>query len=135
MPDFTFSGGVRFNPLCVADVTMDPATGDPLTCKNPITGAEISGGGDFEIATINISYGEGVMNFIANIPVIDDTMGVTAVAALRPATTEIQVPMYGGKATLSVDDPSKLAVTGDLELNAGDYLIVVTGDGTISVSA
>ena len=132
---FVLSGGCRWNDTCVADVTMDAATGDPLTCKNPITGAELGGGGGgLETAEITLSFAEGVMAVDMVTPLIVDEIGLTAGATFKPGDSLV-VPLYDGKATIMIDDPDVLTVSGDLELDAENYVIIVTGDGTINVTA
>ena len=53
MTDFIYSGGVKFNDTAVCDIKMDK-DGNPTECKNPVTGAEISGGGGTEVKTVAV---------------------------------------------------------------------------------
>lgn len=133
MADFVFSGGCRWNDLCAVDVKVG-ADGTPISCKNPITGAEISGGGA-ETATISLVWGAGITDFMAETPIVTEEEGIVAIGSFKSTDTEITVPLYEGKATIYVDDPATCTVSGDLVLDAENFSITVTGDGTINVVA
>lgn len=133
MSDFVLSGGCRWNDTCVADVTMDAATGDPLTCCNPITGVCL-GGGAAGYATANVKFVNGAATsktFYAAF--LDEensqTIGVVTVAASTDVIAK--VIMYENKAIIT---PATLA---DYDTKSGaitfaDGVFTVTGDGQIN---
>jgi hypothetical protein len=126
MPDMTLSGGCRWNDLCAVDVTMDPATGDPLTCKNPNTGAEISGGGD-SYATVEVTALPDSGTMFSCAICSDSPEGTTTIVKAAAGTNTYKIPLYNGKAIV---DPmgSTYTLTGDIVEDGG--VLIVTGDGT-----
>ena len=130
MPDFTFSGGVRFNATCVADVTMDPATGDPLTCKNPITGAEISGGGGDNYAVTCTSNGASYFGFYNSIEsyqlafTISDGSGSFIVGI--PPAEDSNFWYFEPESGFSIEGEYEETIVG------GDTVWKITGDCTIT---
>ena len=139
MADFIFSGGVRFNETCVADVTMDD-TGNPLTCKNPITGAEISGsGGIFGSAEVQFVNDTGSSAYLASSFYVYDTY-IGSIISMDEIESSQYEPMefllVNGSYILEFNASDTITTTGaatsqDPETGA----VTVTGDCTITVSA
>ena len=131
MADFIFSGGVRFDETCVADVTMD-AEGKPLTCKNPITGDEISGDSDFTIATLTVTGAEGTKLTIDAASFTEEDGTVTSIGKVNAGETA-SVLLYKSKATAFITSEQTITVSGDIT-DEGDDTYTITGDCTAALS-
>lgn len=136
MADFVFSGGCRWDNLCAVDVTMDPATGDPLSCKNPITGAEISGGGG-DLALIDLSFvnntGDVVATYYAS---IDGDGQIFFEEQIQDGSSTAEAIAVNGACHIYINvDFAKVSVSGDATTDAENQEVIATGACTITISA
>ena len=138
MADFIFSGGVRFNDTCVANVTMDD-TGKPLTCKNPITGDEISGGGGvFGSAAVQFVNETGSSAYLSSsIYVYDADLGaIITMDEIESSQYEpMELLLVNGSYVLEFSLDDTIAVTGAATQDPETGEVTVTGDCTITVTA
>lgn len=90
------------------------------------------GSGDYSTATVTTTGSSAIP---AILPIIVDSPGYESLQILdgTSAGEELIVPLYKGKAiglpmNVSI---SSFTVTGDIEIDENDNLIIITGDGTI----
>lgn len=95
-----------------------------------------SGSGDYSTATVTMTGSSAIP---AILPIIIDSPGHESLQILDGASVgdELIVPLYKGKAiglpmNVSI---SSFTVTGDIEIDGYDNLIIITGDGTIEYNA
>ena len=124
-----------------ADGALTPYWYDGSTWNqcNGIDGFTNGGGGssgDYSTATVTMTGSSAIP---AILPIIYDSPGYEGLEVLDGASAgdELVVPLYKGKAIgLPMNAPlSGFTVTGDIELDENDNLIIITGDGTIAYSA
>lgn len=141
MTDLIYSGGVRFDDAAVADVTMDK-DGHPLTCKNPITGEELGGGGSSDFSTAEVTIinntqdrinGNQFPCYIEENEVEEGSPAAitTTIEGFVVGETTIKVPLYKGHAILYKITGEQIAVSGDIAV-IGSGTLVVSGNGTIT---
>lgn len=97
---------------------------------------EGGGASDFSTAEVVVTTGEGKMNTIMLPFVYDGEYSVVGATFNNIGAQTLTVPLYKGKClanVVSVEAPT-VAVTGDIEYVQADGVIIITGDGTISIS-
>lgn len=93
------------------------------------------GGGDFSTATVTISNAAG-HTINSAIPYIDSNYNdiESLMYIERDAVVEHTIPLYKGRATIYFElNTESIALTGDLT-DDGDGYIIVSGNGTITIS-
>lgn len=136
------SGGLNWGSTQQAIVTMDKE-GNPLTCKNPVTGAEISGGGGIETATVQIKGTfSGILGpQVGYLPIIksaDDENPETSLATpiiLSKGFKSFNVILHNGRCECHTFEEkyTSVSATGDIEISG--TLIIITGPGTLTFVA
>lgn len=133
MTDFVYSGGVRFDDEAVADVTMDK-DGHPLTCKNPITGEELGGGGLSDFSTAEVTITNKTTNPVpeVNMAYIEDDNIKTIPNPLIPNTPAVfKAILYKNSAEITVTEYSFGDLSGAVEYS--DNGVIITGDCSFSI--
>lgn len=134
MTDFVYSGGVRFDDAAVADVTMDK-DGHPLTCKNPITGEELGGGGSSDFSTAEVTFEGDTLDdnaVIVAITKVHDNEKTADTRAFINNGSIIEVILYGGSSVLRSDERVTFtSVSGNIE-KLNDHVIRIFGDGVVT---
>lgn len=142
MADFNYTGGVRFAPDKVVDVTADK-DGNPTKACNPITGVCLEGGGgdsDFGTAEVTLTNsgepGSVAAYVLALINVNTELIfNDFSVPAGNPVV--IKVPLYKGKCVCplivdNIDMEVMPTVTGGVTLDLDNNSVIITGDGGFS---
>ena len=149
MTDFIYSGGVKFNDTAVCDIKMDK-DGNPTVCKNPVTGAEISGGGggdSFELTIHNAETEEQLQLWILNVAgseykpvtlVIDvNEDAVISIPAIKNTVVIYDYDSYAnivGFQGLDIESTSgDISVDYDEDDNTVVAKVVLTGDAEITL--
>lgn len=130
MTDFNYTGGVRFAPDKVVDVTADK-DGNPTKACNPITGVCLEGESDFSTAEVTINKsGEGLL-----IPRIDTENNYTAAGVF--STGVFSMVLYKNLGVIEPYDDSETLniVGGDAEYGDPEHkIILVTGDCVVGIA-
>ena len=122
---------------------IEVASEDGTVSSVKVNGVEYGGGGssDFSVAVVEITSAVDIQ-IIGPIAITEDplygTASYTSMAVRAGQPKTFNVIMYKGRAILfnASEDPfDNTTVSGDLELIDDDYEIVVTGDGSITITA
>lgn len=129
MADFNYTGGVRFAPDKVVDVTADK-DGNPTKACNPITGVCLEGGGgDFSTATLTIeatsndALAEDVFAMYYN-----ELLDGYIAGSVTDETAQIVVPVM-----LDAGEGAYGETSGSIVYNADKGVYIITGNCKVQI--
>ena len=140
MPDIKLSAGINFGKPETEFIVESTPQGVATSCRNVRTNTEYIGGGDggdLELAELTIISNENG-NIVAPIAIDDAETPENSCActdfSFDAGTTTISIILFKGIAYGVMNGILTGEATGDVEIDPDYGELVITGDGTVTVT-